>query len=71
VGTSVKITGVSLTQTKEVTFGGVKATTFKVNSERAGERDRAQAQRPGKIAITTPEGGFSVVARVLLDALSY
>jgi hypothetical protein len=34
VGTAVKITGVSLTQTKSVTFGSVKATTFTVNSDK-------------------------------------
>ncbi len=33
VDTPVVITGVSLTQTTKVTFGGVKATTFTVNSE--------------------------------------
>ena len=33
VGTPVTINGVSLTQTNKVTFGGVKATTFSVNTD--------------------------------------
>ena len=43
VGTVVTITGVSLTQTKTVTFGGVKATTFTVNND-------------SKVTATRPDG---------------
>lgn len=56
VGTPVTITGVSLTQTSMVTFGGVKATTFAVNSDTQVTANVPTGARTGKIAITTPGG---------------
>ena len=56
VGTAVTITGVSLTQTSKVTFGGVKATTFTVNSDTQVTADVPTGAKTGKIAITTPGG---------------
>jgi uncharacterized repeat protein (TIGR03803 family) len=56
VGTPVIITGVSLTQTTKVTFGGVKATTFAVNSDTQVTADVPTGAKTGKIAITTPGG---------------
>jgi uncharacterized repeat protein (TIGR03803 family) len=48
VGTTVKITGVSLTQTTAVTFGGVKANSFRVNSDTPSNRDRACCGEDGQ-----------------------
>jgi uncharacterized repeat protein (TIGR03803 family) len=56
VGTPVTITGVSLTQASKVTFGGVKATTFTVNSDTQVTADVPTGAKTGKIAITTPGG---------------
>ena len=56
VGTPVTITGVSLTQTKKVTFGGVKATSFTVNSDTQVTANVPTGAKTGKIAITTPGG---------------
>jgi uncharacterized repeat protein (TIGR03803 family) len=56
VGTPVTITGVSLTQTSKVTFGGVKATTFAVNSDTQVTANVPTGAKTGKIAITTPGG---------------
>jgi hypothetical protein len=56
VGTAVTITGVSLTQTSKLTFGGVKATTFVVNSDTQVTADVPAGAKTGKIAITTPGG---------------
>jgi len=56
VGTSVTITGTELTQTSRVTFGGVKATTFTVNSDSEVTADVPTGAKTGKIAITTPGG---------------
>jgi uncharacterized repeat protein (TIGR03803 family) len=56
VGTAVTITGVSLTQTTKVTFGGVKATTFSVNSDTQVTATVPSGALTGKIAITTPGG---------------
>jgi uncharacterized repeat protein (TIGR03803 family) len=55
VGTSVVITGVSLTQTSKVTFGGVK-TTFTVNSDTQVTATVPTGAKTGEIAITTPGG---------------
>jgi uncharacterized repeat protein (TIGR03803 family) len=59
-GTLVTITGVSLTQTRAVTFGGVKA-TFTVNSDTQVTATVPSGATAGKIVITTP-GGTAVSA---------
>ncbi len=56
VGTPVQITGVSLTQATRVTFGGVQATTFSVNSDTQVMADVPTGAKTGVIAITTPGG---------------
>jgi uncharacterized repeat protein (TIGR03803 family) len=56
VGTTVTITGVSLTQTTKVTFGGVSATTFTVISDTKVTASVPSGALTGKIAITTPGG---------------
>jgi len=57
VGIPVTITGVSLTQTTKVTFGGVKATTVMVNSDTQVTANVPTGALTGKIAISTPGGG--------------
>jgi uncharacterized repeat protein (TIGR03803 family) len=56
VGASVVITGSGLTQASKVTFGGVKATTFIVNSDSQVTATVPTGAKTGKIAITTPGG---------------
>jgi uncharacterized repeat protein (TIGR03803 family) len=56
VGTSVTITGVSLTQTTEVTFGGVKATSFTVVNDTTVTATVPTGAVTGKIKITTKGG---------------
>jgi uncharacterized repeat protein (TIGR03803 family) len=56
VGQVVTITGVSLTQTTEVTFGGVKATSFAVNSDTQVMAIVPTGAKTGKIGITTSGG---------------
>jgi uncharacterized repeat protein (TIGR03803 family) len=56
VGTPVVITGTSFTGTTKVTFGGVPATTFKVDSDTQVTADVPTGAVTGKIAITTPQG---------------
>jgi uncharacterized repeat protein (TIGR03803 family) len=56
IGTPVTITGVSLTQTSKVTFGGVKATSFTVNSDTQVTATVPTGAVTGRIAITTPGG---------------
>lgn len=56
VGTSVTITGVSLTQTSKVTFGGVKATTFAVLSDTDVTATVPAGAVTGKITVTTTGG---------------
>ena len=53
VGTAVTITGVSLTQTTKVTFGGVTATTFAVISDTQVTATVPTGGKTGKIGITT------------------
>lgn len=55
VGTAVTITGVSLTQTTQVTFGGVKA-AFTVNSDLQVTATVPTGAKTGKIVITTAGG---------------
>jgi large repetitive protein len=59
VGTPVIITGVSLTQTSKVTFGGVKATAVVVNLDTQVTANVPAGAKTGKIAITTPGGTAS------------
>jgi uncharacterized repeat protein (TIGR03803 family) len=56
VGTPVMVTGSGLTQTSRVTFGGVLATTFTVNSDTQVTADVPTGAVTGKIAITTSGG---------------
>ena len=56
VGTVVTITGVSLTQTSKVTFGGVKATTFSVENDTSVKATVPTGAPSGKIAIATSGG---------------
>jgi hypothetical protein len=56
VGTSVTITGVSLSQTTAVTFGGVAATEFSVKSNTEVTATVPTGAETGTINITTPEG---------------
>jgi len=55
-GTSVTITGVSLTQTTKVTFGGVASKSIKVNSDTSVTVTSPAGAKSGKIAITTAGG---------------
>jgi len=59
VGTVVTITGVSLTETSKVTFGGVKATDFTVNSDTKVTATVPSGAKTGKIGITTAGGTAS------------
>jgi uncharacterized repeat protein (TIGR03803 family) len=61
VGTPVVITGVSLTQTSKVTFGGVVATSFTVDSDTQVTATVPTAAKTGKIGITTA-GGTAISA---------
>ncbi len=56
VGTAVTITGVSLAQTTKVTFGGVAATNFAVNSDTQVTATVPTGAKTGKIVITTAGG---------------
>jgi len=56
VGTPVTITGNSLTQTTKVTFGGVLATSFTVNSDTQVAATVPTGAKTGYIAITTAGG---------------
>lgn len=59
VGTQVTITGTGLTGTTKVTFGGVKATTFSVNSGTQITATIPTGAKTAKIAVTTPGGTAS------------
>ncbi len=56
VGTPVAIEGTGLTQTTKVTFGGVKATSFTVNSDTQVTAYVPTGAKTGKIAVTTQGG---------------
>ena len=56
VGTQVQIVGVSLTQTTEVTFGGVASTEFSVNSDKQVTATVPASAVTGPITITTIGG---------------
>jgi hypothetical protein len=55
----VTITGVSLTQATKVTFGGVAATGFTVNSDTQVTATVPTGAKTGRIVITTPGGTAS------------
>jgi hypothetical protein len=59
VTTVVTIMGASLTQTTAVTFGGVKATTFTVNSDTQVTATVPSGAKTGRIGITTAGGTAS------------
>jgi len=59
VSTVVTITGVSLTQATKVTFGGVAATSFTVNSDTQVSATVPSGAKTGKIVITTKGGTAS------------
>ena len=61
VGTVVTITGSGLTQASKVTFGGVVAPGFTINSDTKVTVTVPTGGKTGKIAITTP-GGVSTSA---------
>jgi uncharacterized repeat protein (TIGR03803 family) len=62
VGTVVTITGVSLTQTKAVTFGGVKSTGVVIVSDTQITASVPTGAKSAKIAVTTPGGSASSTA---------
>jgi uncharacterized repeat protein (TIGR03803 family) len=59
VGTVVTITGQSLTGATSVSFGGIKATSFAVNSDTQITATVPAGARTGKIFLTTPGGTVS------------
>ena len=59
VGTSVTITGASFTGATRVTFGGVKATTFTVNSDNQITATVPAGAKTGKVQVTAPTGAAS------------
>jgi uncharacterized repeat protein (TIGR03803 family) len=59
VGTQVTITGTSFTGASKVTFGGVKATTFSVDSDTQITATVPAGAKTGKIQVTTPGGTAS------------
>ena len=62
VGTQVAITGTGLKQVSKVSFGGVNAPTFTVNSATKVTATVPTGAKTGKIAVTTPGGGTSSAA---------
>jgi hypothetical protein len=60
VGTQVVITGMSLTQATSVSFGGVKATSFTVNSDTQVTATVPTGAKTGKISIVTKGGSAAV-----------
>lgn len=56
VATSVVITGTSFTGATRVTFGGVKATTFSVDTDSQITATVPTGAKTGKIQVTTPGG---------------
>ena len=56
VGTVVSINKESFTQATKVTFGGVNATTFTVNSDTLITATVPNGAKTGKIMVTTPGG---------------
>lgn len=67
VGTSVVISGMSLTQTTSVTFGGVAANTFTVNSDIQVTATVPTGAKTGKIGIKTKGGSATSAAKFTVD----
>jgi uncharacterized repeat protein (TIGR03803 family) len=59
VGTPVVITGMSLTQATSVSFGGVKATSFTVNSDTQIKATVPAGAKTGKVTVVTKGGSAS------------
>lgn len=59
VGTPVVITGMSLTQATGVSFGGVKATSFTVNSDTQITATVPAGAKTGKVTVVTKGGSAS------------
>jgi uncharacterized protein (TIGR03437 family) len=64
----VAITGTGLTQTAKVTFGGVKATSFTVNSDMQVTATVPTGAKTGKIALTTTGGSATSKAEFTVDS---
>jgi hypothetical protein len=56
MGTQVTITGTSFTGATKVTFGGVKATTFSLDSNIQITATVPIGAKTGKLQVTTPGG---------------
>lgn len=56
VGTQVTITGTNFTGATKITFGGVKATTFSVDSDTQITATVPTGAKTGPITVTTPDG---------------
>ena len=67
VDTSVTITGESLTGATSVTFGGVKATSFKVDSDTEITATVPTGAKTGKIGVTTPGGTATSTGTFTVD----
>ena len=67
VGTSVSITGSGLLQTTTVTFGGVKATAFTVNSDEQVTATVPTGAKTGPISITTKGGKVTSKAKFTVN----
>ncbi|MBZ5655774.1 MAG: hypothetical protein LAO56_10930 [Acidobacteriia bacterium] len=67
VGTSVVITGMSLAQTTAVTFGGVKAASFTVNSDTQVTAVVPTGGKTGTIKITTKGGSATSAAKFTVN----
>ncbi|MGO8795696.1 MAG: choice-of-anchor tandem repeat GloVer-containing protein [Candidatus Sulfotelmatobacter sp.] len=67
VGTPVEITGTGLTQTTKVTFGGVVATSFTVNSDTQVTATVPTGAKTGKIKVTTKGGSATSKTSFTVD----
>jgi uncharacterized repeat protein (TIGR03803 family) len=67
VGTPVEITGTGLTQTTKVTFGGVAASSFTVNSDTQVTATVPTGAKTGKIVVTTKGGSATSKTSFTVD----